>query len=116
MKTLFELISTYEMLLEFQGALKPIRIEIFRDAEIKSLFRARVWEQNTYNLYPTMENIRPDGGINNTLASCDEVNREITSFLAEDPTLVTGKEYSSESDFRKHLQSLVTVYHESLTA
>ena len=98
------------MLLEFKDTSRPVRIEIFCDTENPNLFRARVWDQNTYNLYPTMLNIDEEGGLKNKMYSCDEINREITLTIAEDPALIRGKEYSNEEEFLNYLQSLVIKY------
>ncbi len=110
MSNIFKLSNTYEMLLEFKDTSRPVRIEIFCDIENSNLFRARIWDQNTYNLYPTMLNIDEEGGLKNNMYSCDEINREITLTIAEQPTLITGKKYSNEEEFLKYVQSLVVNY------
>jgi len=114
MNTMFSLSATYEMLLEFKDTSRPVRIEVFRSAENENIFRARVWDQNTYNLYPTFANIESEGGLQNKMLSCDELNREITTIVAEDPTLISGKEYSSEEAFVKYVESLVLAYQATL--
>jgi len=54
---LFELRNTYEMLLEFGSIARPVRIEIFRCIENQKLYRARIWDQCIYDLYPTFLNL-----------------------------------------------------------
>ena len=51
-----------------------------------------------------------EGGLKNNMYSCDEINREITLTIVEQPTLITGKEYSNEEEFLKYVQSLVIKY------
>ena len=110
MSNIFKLSNTYEMLLKFKDTSRPVRIEIFCGIENPNLFRARVWDQNTYNLYPTMLNIDEEGGLKNKMYSCDEINREITLTIADEATLISGKEYSSEEVFLNYVQSLVMNY------
>jgi len=112
MDELFKLSNTYEMLLEFKDVSRMIRVEIFHSTGNDSLYRARIWDQTTYNLYPTFLNIAEDGGLKNEMYSCDEINREITTIIAEEPTLITGKVYSSENDFLEYIKVLIGKYHE----
>ena len=112
MSEIFLLSATYEMFIEHNGALRPVRIEIFKEIACENIFRARIWDQNTYNLHPTLANIAEEGGLKNELMSCDEVNREITNIIAEDISLIKGKEYSSEEEFVKYVKSLVDAYQE----
>ena len=98
------------MLLELNDTSRPVRIEVFHSIENKNVFRARIWDQTTYNLYPTLANIEKEGGLQNKMISCDELNREITIMLAEDTTLITGKEYASEKEFVEHVKSLILAY------
>ncbi|MDH5178048.1 MAG: hypothetical protein OEZ39_16210 [Gammaproteobacteria bacterium] len=108
----FKLSNTYEMLLEFKDVSRVIRIDVFHGIENGSLYRARVWDQTTYNLYPTFANIAKEGGLKNEMYSCDEINREITTIIAEEPTLITGKVYSSESEFLEYIKGLIGKYHD----
>lgn len=107
---LFELASTYEVLLDIGHAIKPVRIEIFHGIENTRKLRARIWEQNTYNLYPTFANIRPEGGLENRLMSCDQVNTEISALVAEAPDILLGRELDSEEAFLQHIQEFIMQY------
>jgi hypothetical protein len=110
----FELRGTYELIADYKHTIRPIRIEVFRSLEDEQIYRARVWEQSTYNLYPTFANIAPEGGIKNKIFSSDQVNREITLLIAEDPTLITGMECSSEGAFLEYIKDLVAKYEKLL--
>ena len=116
MNNLFTLSTTYELLLEFKDTSRPVRIEVFRSVENPNIYRARVWDQNTYNLYPTFVNIDSEDGLQNKMLSCDEVNREITNIVAKEPTLITGKEYPGEKEFVEYVKSLVLAYQATLSA
>ena len=112
----FKLKSTYDVVLEFSTNVRPIRIEILRSTVNSRKYRARVWDQHTYNLYPTYANMKNDGGIENKMWSCDEVDREITTIISDDPAeLVYGKEWNSEDEFLLYLKDLVNRYHISLS-
>ena len=112
---MFKLLNTYELLVDFNSTSRPIRIEVFRNVENKNIFRARVWDQATYNLYPTFANIDPEGGIKNEMFSCDHINQEITVTIAKDSTLITGKEYSSEAAFVEYIKELINEYQAQLS-
>ena len=112
MSKLFELSNTYEMLLDFGSTTRPIRIEIFRGIENINLFRARIWDQCTYNLFPTFLNIDLDS--KKKIYSSDEINREITLTIAEEPNFITGKEYLNEKEFLKYIKSLIIKYQDAL--
>jgi len=114
MSELFKLQSTYEMIIAFSTNTRPVPIEVFRSTENEKKLRARVWDQNTYNLYPTFANIPEEGGLENRLMSCDEVNREITTLLAEDPEMIYGKEWESEEQFITHIKDLISKYQATL--
>jgi len=102
------------MIIAFSTNTRPVRIEVFRSTENEKKLRARVWDQNTYNLYPTFANIPEEGGLENRLMSCDEVNREITTLLAEDPEMIYGKEWESEEQFITHIKDLISKYQATL--
>jgi len=116
MNDLFTLSTTYELLLDFNDTSRPVRIEVFRSIENPNIYRARVWDQNTYNLYPTFANIDSKDGLQNKMLSCDEINREITTIVAEDPSLITGKEYPAEEEFVEYVKSLVLAYQATFSA
>jgi len=113
MNEYFKLQSTYEVILEFSTNTRPVRIEIFSSIENMKRLKARVWDQNIYNMYPTFANMRKEGGIENSLMSSDEVNREITTLLSDDPNdLFYGKEWESEEQYLSYLKELIVKYHE----
>jgi hypothetical protein len=114
MTQLFSLHSTYELLLELGNTLRPIRAEVFIGVENPTVFRARIWEQTTYNLYPTFANITKGEGPQNRLLSCDEINREITLMVADSPEFITGKQWVSEEEFVAHIKTLIFQYHKML--
>ena len=114
MNETFLLKSTYEYVIEFKMNTRPIRIEIFLSLENNKKYRVRVWDQNTYNLYPTFANMPPGGGIENKMMSCDEVNREITTLVAETPEVILGMEWESEASFLNYLKKAIDKYREKL--
>lgn len=115
MSEYFKLTSTYDVLLEFSTNSRPVRIEILQSTENPKKLRARVWDQNMYNLLPTFANMTADGGFAHGLWSSDEINREITVLLSEDPSdLVLGKEWESEQEYLAYLKGLVEEYRASL--
>lgn len=113
---LFKLVSTYEILLYLEQTDRPVRIEVFRSLSDCQMYRARVWVQNTYNLYPTLLNTGNRGEDTHTMHSCDLVNMEITLAIAEDPDFITGKHYKDEEDFVDYIKSRIVYYHDSLKA
>ena len=115
MTELFALSSTYELLLEFGSSTRPVRIEIFRSQQNPKKMRARVWDQNTYNLYPTFANIPAEGGLENRIMSCDQVNREISTVVAESPEILLGREWESEEVFLNHLRESIVRYHSTFS-
>ena len=113
MSEYFKLLSTYDTAVECSTNTKLVRIEILQSTENYKKFRARAWEQNTYNLFPTLANIAKDGSFENKLGSSDQINNEITMFLSEDPNdLCLGKEWKSESEYLSYLKTLVKRYSE----
>ena len=115
MSEYFILKSTYETTLAFSTNTRHVRIEIFRSTDNAKKYRARVWDQNTYNLYPTFANIKTKGGLENRMVSCDEINRDITTLLSEDPNdLFWGKEWESEEKYLSYIKALIGTYHDSL--
>jgi len=114
MSEYYKLQSTYTVLLKFSTNTRPLRIEIYRNIENSKKYRARVWDQNTYNLYPTFANFGNDGGVDNRLMSSDTIDREITILLSDDPDdLYFGREWESEEDYLNYLKGLVSKYHET---
>ena len=115
MNEYFKLLNTYDVVLKFSTNTRPVRIEIFRSLDNEKKYKARVWDQSTYNLYPTFANISEEAGLENKLFSCDEVNREITTLLSDDPNdLFWGKEWESEDQYFAYLKELILKYQEIL--
>ena len=114
MSAYFTLTNTYEQLCEFGNTIRPLRVEIFRSLKNKNVFRARIWEQTTYNLYPTWANIFKGEGLQNRMLSCDDLSREITALVADEPDVITGRECESEDVFFEHIQILIARYLETL--
>ena len=115
MSEYFILQSIYEVVLEFSTNTRPVRIEIFRRVDNEKKLRARVWDQTTYNLYATFANMSKEGGLTNSMMSCDDMNREITTILSDDPDdLFWGKEWDSEARYLSHLKTLIQNYQASL--
>lgn len=110
---LYRLISTYELLLTVGGAERPARIEVFQSQD-GSKYRARIWIQNTYNLYPTLMNTNNSGDDLHTMHSSDEINQEITSIILEDPGLVTGKEFNGEDQLISYIETRLKSFAQSL--
>jgi len=114
MSHIFKLKNTYEIFIEVAGTKRPVRIEILESGQDAGVFRARVWDQNTYNLYPTMANLLPQGGIEHGIFSCDEINREVTTIVADAPEFILGKTYTDENEFLRHIIGLVKTYEKEL--
>lgn len=111
-ETLFKLISTYEQIVTLNTVDYPVRMEIFKSLDDRSFYRARVWVQNTYNLYPAFINSGKNGEDLHKVHSSDQVDMEITTLIADDPTLITGKHYTNESDIVDYVKSRVIFYRE----
>lgn len=109
---MYKLISTYELFVSLSGADRLLRIEVFNSVENNTIFRARIWLQNTYNLYPTFMNLSEDGKNLQKFHSSDEMNMEITSLIANDPSFITGNEYGDEREFLDFVISLVNDFKE----
>ena len=113
MNEYFILKSTYEIIIEFETNTRPIRIEIFQSVENRKKYRARVWDGTIYNLYPTFANTTNENGLENRMMSCDEINRDITTILSDDPNdLFYGKEWDSEEQYLSFIKELIEKYKE----
>ena len=104
-KKIFKLISTYEYIVEINSAHKPVRVEVFQAVDSVDIYRARVWIQNMYNVYPTFLNTDENGSDLRKVHSCDELNTEITSNIAENERLILGEKYKSEKVFLDYVHS-----------
>lgn len=111
----FKQTSTYEVFLPVGGSSQLLRIEIFKSTTDANIFRARIWMQSTYNLYPTFMNIADDGSDLHRIHSSDQLNSEITSAVADDPSLMTGKRYDNEDQFLEYLTTLLRSYQDQIT-
>ncbi len=112
---LFKLTSTYEHFLPVGNNSQLVRIEIFRSAADLNIYRARIWIQNTYNLYPTFMNTSNEGGDLHCLHSSDQLNSDITSVVAEDPSLITGIQFENENQFLAYVNILLENYKKTIT-
>lgn len=106
----FRLASTYELVDRRPGLWKIFRIEIFRELLEENTFRARVWMQNSYNMYPASVNTGKNGEDLRKVHSCDQIDSEITLDIAEDPSLITGRGYNSEKEFRDYVVARVWAF------
>jgi hypothetical protein len=59
--TVYELVRTCEVDLEIEGDAWPVRVELYRDREDESRYRARVWLLETFRIQPTFP--QSDDGI-----------------------------------------------------
>jgi len=109
-KKLFKLVSTYEIMVTLSTIERPVRMEIFKSLEDEPLYRARIWVQNTYNLYPASMNTDDNGEDWHNVHSSDQIDMEITTLIAEYPELITGKHYANENDFVDYVKSRVAFY------
>jgi len=114
-KELWKLATTYELLLELGQTVRPIRIEVFKSEEACSRFRARIWVQNMYNLYPAYINTGPQGQDLHQVHSSDELNQDIT-YIVEDPAFLEGVEFESEGAFVESLQAHILKYQKAINA
>ena len=106
----FKQTSTYEVFVPVGDSNQLLRVEIFKSNTDANIFRARIWVQSTYNLYPTFLNISDDGSDLHLIHSSDQLNSEITPAVANDPSLITGKRYDDEDQFLTYLTTLLTNY------
>ena len=51
--TVYELVRTLEIDLDIEGDAWPVRLELYRDREDETHFRARVWLLETFRVQPT---------------------------------------------------------------
>lgn len=96
---IFRLVESYEFFLEQAADKKLIRVEVLEAINEYRVYRARVWLQNTYNLYPTFLNLGPHGEDLRQVHSSDQLSMEITTLIAETPEWITGIQSKSAKDF-----------------
>jgi hypothetical protein len=107
MNNLFRLISTYELFFPPGSTERLVRIDVLQSVSDNKMYRARVWRQTTYNLYPTFLNTGNKGEDLRHTHSSDQLDTDITILIAESPDLLTGVRCESEQDFIKYLISRV---------
>lgn len=96
---IFRLVNSYEFYIDLNVEEKLIRIEIFEAIDESLVFRARVWHQNTYNLYPTFLNLGKSGEDLHRTYSSDYLNVDITATVSDSPEWLTGISLPSEKQF-----------------
>ena len=106
----FKLKSTYELMVELNGVVRPVRIEIFELISKDNFFRVRAWVQSVYNLYPAFLNTDNQGNDLHSIHSSDSLNLEITDLIADDPRLITGDLYDDEYELLKHIKGRISDY------
>jgi hypothetical protein len=109
-KNIYRLVSVYEVLLRISKIDRPVRLEIFRSLIDLENYRARIFVQNTYNLYPTFINIGEHGEDLHVVHSADHIDMDITSLVAEVPGLMTGINFPSEDVFLEYVLDLLAKY------
>jgi hypothetical protein len=80
--TVFKLVDTVEVDLEIESDAWPVRIELYRDQEDETHFRARVWLLETFRIQPTFP--QSDEGLPQDDAGDEDVLVEWSYNLRED--------------------------------
>jgi len=78
----FVLLRTCEVDLEIEGDVWPVRIELYREKEDESHYRARVWLLETFRIQPTFP--QSDEGLPQDDAGDEDVLVEWSYNLGED--------------------------------
>ena len=99
MRQIYKMTVVYEWPERVGEWLRFVRIEVFECISQPKNFRARVWLDENYNLYPTRLNSDQNGNAVNMIHSSDVVNRDITSLLSGADEWICGKVFASEEDF-----------------
>ena len=89
--TMFDLVRTLEVDLEIEDDAWPVRIELYRDQEDDTHFRARVWLLETFRIQPTFP--QSDQGLPQEDAGDEDVLVEWSYNLGED-----FNSFAAESD------------------
>lgn len=112
---LYKLISTYEVFLNIDSQERPVRVEIFKTSNDNN-FRVRAWILNTYNLYPTFMNTDDKGDDLHKVHSSDDINQDITSLVFDDPGVIKGRRFKSESKVLEYVEGKIkdfsNIFHE----
>ncbi len=109
-KNLYKLLSTYEYSHAYNNVEVPIRIEVLKSVDKDGIYRARVWALNTYNLYPSQVNTGDTGEDLQQMHSADQVNQDITTLIADDVEILTGKSFKNEGEVLRYIQNKLTSY------
>lgn len=96
---IFKLVEVYELLVGFDDNLKFVRVELFESTSTSCWIRARVWLNETYNMYQSELNTDGEGKNLHRLYSSDVVNRDITTILPFGKDLIEGRTYASKETF-----------------
>jgi hypothetical protein len=105
----FKLLEVFEVKLDINGWIRCIRYEIFSSIKEVKKYRARVYIDEQYNLYPYLLNSTSDnnGVALNKHHSVDMINRDITTLLPIGEELAIGKIWLSLDEFMSYLHPQV---------
>lgn len=109
---IFSLVKTYEFFLENSDDKRLIRIELFEAIDDGEVLRARVWIQNTYNIYPTFLNLGPQGEDLKLIHSSDQLNIDITLSVSDTPEWITGIRGMSTDSFLDLIQKRIVAFYD----
>lgn len=107
--TVYELLRTLEVDLEIEGDAWPVRIELYRDREDETHFRARVWLLETFRIQPTFPQTdeglpQDDAGDEDVLVEWSyNLREDLDSFVAENEQEAFETVMSALEDFVAHL-------------
>lgn len=113
MPQIYKLTAVYEWPERIGEWLRFVRVEVFACVSQPGNFRARVWLDENYNLYPARLNSDQNGNAINMIHSTDVVNRDITTLLPGVDEWICGKLFASEDDF---VSSIMPAVNEVLDA
>ena len=114
MSAVFRLISTFECYAEIKATRRLFRIDVLCSVTDSSVFRTRIWIQNTYNLYPTLLNSNPAGRDPHVSHSADELNTDITSVIVDDERYLSGIRCEGEQEALRYATQMIDRYARSL--
>lgn len=107
--TVYELLRTLEVDLEIEGDAWPVRIELYRDREDETHYRARVWLLETFRIQPTFP--QSDDGLPQDDAGDEDVlvewsynlREEFDSFIADTEREALDRVMAALEDFVAHV-------------
>jgi hypothetical protein len=114
MSELFRLMSTFEYSVQIKSTQRWFRIDVLASVSDSSVFRTRIWIENTYNLYPTLLNCDAAGRDLHLVHSADELNTAITSVIVDDPRCMSGVRCGGEQEALRYATRMIDRYAESL--